>query len=460
MVARRYLSTSRDHVVLHDLATGHRIGIGRREWVLLEAADGTRDVAGILLAAEREGSHATADMLVTFLDALGDAGLLDEGIIHPKAPPETDYERQRLELPVEPLPRFSLHCDGRGSCCRLYDSVLFSPVDAARARALVPGILDGGARHEAVFLPECGSGPSAACAVALRDGACAYLGDDRACLVHAAGGSRAKPLGCRTYPAVFCDDGESLRVSVAVECACVLASVGRASGTPLVPVEAKVWADLEPGIHVVGLPDPVPVCATRVVARAEYVAWTKGLVADPPAGDVVTFLLAMADRIMGEGLAPTANRFTAIPPEPRADMLRPWLEALRRCATTRAAEDKRWRSERDLARRASAWIAIATTAMLEPRALDALLAPPLDTRDHEAFYLRAALHGHRLVGKYSLDVALRDAAVRMLVARALLVLFATLPEGELDPACEYPLALVEATLRGQGLDVYVDDVAG
>jgi lysine-N-methylase len=141
-------------------------------------------------------------------------------------------------------------------------------------------------------------------------------------------------------------------------------------------------------------------------------------------------------------------------------MLRPWLEALRRRATARAAEDKRWRSERDFARRASAWIAVATTAMLEPMALEALLATPMDTREDEAFYLRAALHGYRLVGKRSLEVALRDAAVRMLVARALLALFATLPDGELDPACAYPLALVESTLRGHGLDVYVDDVAG
>ena len=97
--------------------------------------------------------------------------------------------------------------------------------------------------------------------------------------------------------------------------------------------------------------------------------------------------------------------------------------------------------------------------MLEPMALEALLATPMDIREDEAFYLRAAFHGHRLVGKRSFEVALRDAAVRMLVARALLALFSTLPEGELDPACAYPLALVEATLRGHGLDVYVDDVA-
>ena len=74
--------------------------------------------------------------------------------------------------------------------------------------------------------------------------------------------------------------------------------------------------------------------------------------------------------------------------------------------------------------------------------------------------MRAALHGHRLFGELPLSFALRDRATRVLCARALGSVARDLPENERDPAAEHPLALVEAMLRGHGLDAYAHDIAG
>jgi lysine-N-methylase len=73
--------------------------------------------------------------------------------------------------------------------------------------------------------------------------------------------------------------------------------------------------------------------------------------------------------------------------------------------------------------------------------------------------VRAVLHGHQLVGARPVSVALVDRAVRLLVARALDHILREAPADELDSAAAHPLALVEATLRGHGLDAYASDRA-
>ena len=89
-------------------------------------------------------------------------------------------------------------------------------------------------------MPERGSGPTGGAIVTSCEGRCAYLGEGGLCGLHAAYGPAAKPVGCSTFPASFTDDGEVVRVSVSVECACVLASVGREGGSPLIPQGAEV----------------------------------------------------------------------------------------------------------------------------------------------------------------------------------------------------------------------------
>ncbi len=471
---RLHIAGARELVILHDTREGRLVQIGRREWGLLAAADGTRDIEGIVLAAARSGSFAKAAALQGFLEQLHAAGMIEEGpegeaLVDP--PPVVPADR-----PLDPLAGYRLRCDGSGSCCRLYASVLFSPVEVARARALLPSVLDAGARRSNAFFPERGSGPCAASAVAQVDGRCAYLADGGLCSLHAAGGEGGKPLGCRLFPATFTDDGEAVRVSVAVECACVLASArGGSGGAPLVSEGARTRGDLEEAVLIDVVPERVRVSRASDAARGDLVAWSRAVLEVDPteaSRDVPGSLWALAAAMEAGGLEAGGARraFDSALARPlRAADVRPWVEALRRRAARRVEEDAAWRSERDLARRAARWIEGAAAILLDPGACEAAIRGGAEEdRALEAFFVRALVHGHQLVvsGGEGLPLAhaLRDRAVRLLVARALPAAIARAsseePGAVSDPAERYPLALVEAMLRGHGLESYRRDVEG
>jgi lysine-N-methylase len=477
--ARRYRAGDVERVVLHDRQTGELVEIGPREWVILSCADGTRDLDGLLLAAGREGAVVDLPAIRSFLDLLDGAGMLAEGTgrrpgLRADEPASAPAPAHRASVahagpddepvdparPVEALPGYTLACDGSGSCCRIYASVIFGPAEAALARGLLPRVEDGGARHELVFMPEHGSAPSGGAAVAMRDGRCVYLAGNGRCGLHAIGGPAAKPVGCNTFPTSFVDDGETVRASVSVECACVLASVGREGGDPLVPPGVRARADLDPVVRVATLPREVCVAPGATVARAAFVAWSRRLAAADPGGDVATFLWRLAEAVTAVGIGDAAiARAAQGAARPDEAAIVPWIESLLRRARQLEKRDARWRSRADLAYRAARWVGAACEALLAPGAVAAVAEAPL-APEGEAFYLRAIVHGHRLVGELPVVTALRDRAVRLLVARALgLVLLAEDPSA-LDPACAEPLALVEAMLRGHGLDAYAHDFAG
>lgn len=492
-------------MVLHDTRSGRLVQVGPREWGLLASADGTRDLDGIVLAATRAGSFARAPALRAFLEQLHGAGMIADGIeeASPPSPGRALWPLRPVppDRPLDVLPGFTLSCDGSGSCCRIYASVLFAPVEAARARAVLPAVLDGGTRHRHVFMPEHGAGPCAASAVTLSDGRCAYLADGGLCSLHAAAGEAAKPLGCRLFPATFTDDGEAVRVSVAVECACVLASVDRVGGAPLTPPGARVRGDLDDGVFIAEVPDHVRLTPSAWARREDFVAFSRRVlgalggsatgtaapagqaIPDVPGGALAR-LWSLASAVEAEGLLAGAERRAldgASLPAPR-DIL-PWIEALRARAARRAREDSAWRSESDLARRATRWIEAAAASLLEPGACQEALRAELDHARSEAFYLRAVIHGCHLaeepdadaddgstapdapspsVSAWPLASSLRDRAVRLLVARAMPGAIARSAAedaaGALDPATAHPLALVEAMLRGHGLESYRSDI--
>jgi lysine-N-methylase len=461
VLARRHITAGEAVIVLHDQRTGRLIQLGPREWGLLAAADGTRDLDGVVLAARREGAHARVPALRAFLEQLHGADLLADGTPDdtatdaPTSAPSPAPESLPADRPLDILPDFSLHCDGSGSCCRIYASVIFGPVEAARARALFPQIQGGGDRHERVFLPDHGSAPTGGSAVTLVDGRCAYLGESGHCSIHARAGGPAKPLGCNLFPASFLDDGERIAVSASVECACILASVGRPGGHPLIAPEARFRGDLDPSVFIATLPERLAITHAASADRSEVRAWSRRIAALSPAANVAQTLWSLAALIDEHGLDanPTSSFQTPLPIA-RAEVL-PWIDALARRAARRVREDAVWRSDRDLARLATSWIAEAAEALLSSNATS-LPAPTPAVAVSEAFYLRAALHGYKLFGDLPLTSALRDRAVRLLVARALPDVFAG--AGATDPACAHPLALVEAMLRGHGLDAYAHDL--
>ena len=270
-----------------------------------------------------------------------------------------------------------------------------------------------------------------------------------------AGGEAAKPRGCSVYPATFVDDGERVRVSVGVECACVLASVGRAGGTPLVADGARTRGDLGVAARVATLAESIVVAVGTTAPRAAFVAWSRAVASalppvDDGAADGVAIAWSLAAAIEAHGLDPAAAQAAlAAAQRPDEAALAPLLEALAARARARVATADAWRGSRDRSRLASHWIAAAAARLLDPAARAAVLADAAPFRRSELFYLHAQIHGHALAGDLPLSVALRDRATRIVLSRALPE---ALPEG--DPARPWPLALVEAMMRGHGLSAY------
>lgn len=451
VLPRRNQARNVDVWVLHDEQSGLAYQVGSREWGLLAHADGTRDLEGIVSAAARSGTHASVTVLQTFLVALHQANLLTDGVgsrPEPLDPPP--------DLPLDPLPNFQLVCDGQGSCCRLYSTVMFRPLEEVVARSLLPQVFDAGEHPENAFGPMIGSSPCGASSVGFINGRCAYLGSEGRCRLHAAGGSLGKPLGCRTFPALFVADGQSVRVSPAVECACVLASVGQTqAGESLVPSSITTSDKLDPGIHISRLPDMILITKKRYATRPELVAWSNVISQAPAPLDVPGTFLALAADVQEWGLdLQAAARALISPRQLRPDALLPSLLALAERTQKRLRVDGSWRSDQDLALKSLRTIFhVADLLSTDLEKLQHYSSPTNDPRTQasEAFYLRAGAHGHQFVlGDAPLAQALHDRAVRLVLARA----FGDLVDPDVrdhDPVFEHPLALVEATLRGHGL---------
>lgn len=442
-LARLRRDASREHAVLIDQVSGAVWQLGLREWVILSMADGTRDLDGILLAAAREGAVTAPDALGGFLQSLADAGLLEDG------PAATDDEASpaAADRALDPLPGYRFACDGRGICCHQYGTVVFSRLEADRARVLLPLVERGGERLERVFTPRNGSTPGAGWAVKHVDGACAYLAGDGRCAIHAAGGGDAKPFGCSLFPARFVDDGEAVRVTALVECACVVRSATGelAGGDPLVPAGITTRAGLSEQVHVTVLGDTVALSARATASRSAYVAWSRSARDAAPA-DVVAWLWWVADRIAADGALPSPAGEPELDP---AEMV-PWVESFARLLDDAAARARAWRAEGDLVRGGIEVLREVTAALAsDPSLVEVTLSAGAARPLAEGFYLRAMAHGHTWLAEGPLDEQLRAVALRVLVARAIarLIDAAVLR----SPAFVEPLATVEALCRGWGL---------
>lgn len=449
VLARLHKVDEKNLVVLFDQRRGASFQIGMREWVLLQMADGTRDHDGILLAAAREGAVASRAALEEFLEKLTRQGMLFEG------PASADAEGRAPssppERPIDHLADYRFDCDGRGVCCHQYSTIVFSPLEAARARVLLPQIERGGDRHEWVFTPRHGSVPTPGCAVKHVDGACAYLRDDGLCRIHAAGGGDAKPFGCNLFPARFVDDGEAVRVTALVECSCVIRSAAGTRGAPLIDPALKTRGELPTEVFVEVLPPELAITASHTCSRAALVAWSRQVLATP-VHDVAAWLWSVADALDREGALPSPALAT---PAISAHAMAPWLDAWRAVLDGIVSENVAWRSGRDLALHVLDVMRETLLVISEQGLLGAMLESGATQPEAEAFYLRATAHGHQWIADRPLSAQLRNLAMRVTLGRALhRFRGAGVLTGE---AFEEPIALVEAMCRGYG--AHVDEPA-
>ncbi len=457
VAARLHHGSSGSLVVLHDTQRGNLARIGTREWALLRYADGTRDVEGIRAAAA-DGTRDNVSELCeikSLFTSLHQAGLLQDGPVSTlETATAVGLNASRDERPIESLPGYRFACHGQGACCRQYPTTLFSPIEVARARAVVPARCGAGDDVYGGFTPEFGSLPVAhgAAAVAMCEGACAYLDSDGACSIHREAGARFKPSGCSLYPVVFVDVGEAIRATVVPECRCVFDSVSEGSEAPL--VDAATVADLDASVVMTTIPESIAVDDTRHVPRERYLSWCKAWTDDAEnaerVGDVAAGLWTMAGRLAdraAEQMPWTTRSGLACSPT-----IRLFLHALTGALERRVGQDEAWRSPRDMAHRVANAMLVATRALAELP--DGALLPAAVCAEHEAFYWRTVLYGHQFLGERPVAESFRWRAVRLWVARQM---SRSLPAARLieDPVWEQPLALVEAVCRAHGLCIAV-----
>jgi len=460
--ARRHVVSGSPLVVLHDTDRLENHRVSERAWIVAGAMDGTRDAVGIQRECEKQGAATTIEEVRAFIAELAGAGLVgeahsarDDAAVSDQthdADPPTRSARVEAPRPLEHLPGFVLQCDGGGSCCRFYPTVAFSPLDAARARAHLPLVQNAGMHPELGFTAMRGT-DARMLAVALVDGRCAYLTKDDRCSIHERAGGDAKPLGCRTYPARFVDDGQSVRVSPWLECACVLASATAKEGSALVDPSVRSTSDLDPAIFVERLADSIHVAPGRCASPAEISAWAT-TVCGSRISNACASLLGLAAVLEARGLDETdCRRALEDPPPPDEARLRHFLETLAPRAQRLAEES--WRSDDDLARRSA--IALSAAVTLALASLPELMGPTARFAEEEAFYVRALIFGHQLCHvRRPMSLVATDRAVRVVLARAIAVV-AALTDLD-DPAFAHPLGLVESSMRAYGLVAYLADV--
>jgi lysine-N-methylase len=471
VVARRYFADDKPLVVLTDTRTSTISLVGEREWSVLRCCDGTRDQEGIIAAAARLNVRIAPNHLDSFLADLDSKGMLALGISRDSDAPEAfspaftsdqleALHSERRDLPLVPLEGYRFTCHGQGACCDIFPTVLFSSEEALRARALCPQILDGGQREELVFTPERSGlfdGPGSsfgARAATTVDGICAFHEPAQGCRIHAAGGVESKPLGCRTFPLIFVDDGEAIRVSVAPDCACVFDSIGRDDGEQLLPSSAHTGADLAPALYVRSVPEVITLRSGRSVSRAQYVAWdlhTLWFVRQRRLADVARCFAALADAVERHGLAISATEAALGDPRPfdldrlvdEIWQLRSWWERQpERCSI--------WRNKDDLVRVTIRLVHRACDLLIDELSAGAVPTPEGSTAS-ETLYLEVMLHGHLLLDEQSLVLSLRQRALRLLIARMVPRLLET-EELKISGSCSLrqPLSLIEPMIRIHG----------
>jgi lysine-N-methylase len=359
----------------------------------------------------------------------------------------------RARKQLIPLLGADMRCDGAGTCCRLYGTVMLFPDEARRVQSLLPRWRVGEVPPERWFSPVRGSEPGPVLAAIARDGACGFLRTDGLCAVHCEGGTEAKPSGCRSFPRIFVDDGEAVHVSAKPECPCMLDPRG---GEPD-PLIDPAWTDADalPSSTVVRrLPESLELSPGCAGPRSEVRAWFSSVAVRPVPVDPAATLWALADAVIRHGRLPALDEAWVAEP-PAAAAVAPWLAALHERAAARAREHAAWRSEADLVRRVSTALATLTLLLRDPEVLAEALAVPPEHPEQEARYWRLGVHGYRWLGRPPLATRLRDEAVRLWLGRSLSAVLGGPPD---DPHLRAPLALVEAMLRAHGIGGYTSEV--
>lgn len=446
VLPRLHVMDDSAHLLLHDNTRGDALELDPEQFAWLELADGTRDEEGVYLEASRRGLLRKRSQIRELFRLLHERGELAGGIAGEQRVPRFE------ERPIRLLPGLQLGCDGNGSCCRTYSSMLFDAEEVEATRDVDPPGVTG--RHARIFLPAFGTDQDIQ-AVATRDGACVFLGDDSSCALHPHG---KKPRGCRDYPLTLVDDGDQLWAVPVFECPCVERSFLREIETSTVELPATE-AGLDAERPITRLETTFRLTADSRLDLAELRSWVeRGLAQIPEATvrwDPLHWLWSWAhDR-------ENPPRTLRAPP---SHAMAPWVQRLHTYATRRV-QSATWRARGDRTRRLVEWMLRGSEVLLDPRQAQALLQPdhlPCETtpssaeryarhRRAEWAYITCQLRGYQFAqGSGPLEAALEQRCVRLLLARAMLEHCPDASAG--DPSRWSPLTALEALLRSESLE--------
>lgn len=442
VLARLDRRAGRERLLLFDRQQRRVLTLPARAWSLLVHADGTRELAGLVMAARRLGARVELAEARALLGELAQHGLLvgdapetlRAGL--PEPPPTHGDERVIVEWP-----QGRYHCDGRGDCCRSYDSITVLPDDVHRAAATLPEDLELAHLQHRVFLPLAGSAPGPAQAIALRDGGCRFL-DARGCSLHARGGAEAKPIGCRWFPTRIVDDGAGLRATVFVECVCL--ATHEPTAAPLLPAGVRRGADLPRGVVVARVPEQVVLREGVTVSRAAACEAIDRLQAQCAAeDDAIARLWVRADAFARHGALRDDDDREPDDPELVAH-LAARCSVIARAAAAAWQVERSWRDEHEPPCVRLSAIAQAARLLSSPTAAALVMrSGPVDAA-LEQRVVAAACFGRTWLCLPEMIEGMREQATLGWLARAVAAL---MPEHADATLREAPLAAIAATAR-------------
>lgn len=373
-----------------------RLLLDARTYAVVARCDGTRTLE--LLAREEPDVEALLAPLIAGGAIVDDAALA----------PAPSRRAGGLE-PIELAPARALRlvvspggfdCDGRGSCCALYDRIGITEADVGRIADCFGDERTPGGLHVASAVAH-DRPDEDLFALAVVDGGCTLLDADGRCGIHVRAGAAAKPEACRFYPARDVVCGDELHVGVAVECRCAVDFADappaqlHAMATELLARRLRLGAA---EAVVAG----VPLTAGRRVPRAEYLRW-RAAAGERVDDDAVSWALGQAAALVGGVPRAMADVLARLPS--LVDALAAWL-------AFEAADTAAFYSRGDLQRQLFAWAAVAAERL---RARPSGAGAPVAG---ERVLVRQLLHGHGLLRAATLVEGLFSLALRVSLARA------------------------------------------
>ena len=225
------------------------------------------------------------------------------------APTVARTDADIMDLPIKFEGELRHACQACGSCCSATDVGPIPPEVAARIleHDWTPHV-EGLESNEALFRQK-SHGDKTVLLTAMRNDQCVFLTDDKLCLIHREIGFDKKPTPCRQFPYVFARTGDTLVMSLQMECRAYW-KAKNAAGPPQ-EQESELRALLATGAPVHEVPDFVLVDTGLQLAQSQYLDFEAGLIADlrsgalgesamgteAPFGPILTFARAVDQRL-------------------------------------------------------------------------------------------------------------------------------------------------------------------